>query len=93
MRHAAWGVTMYIPDPVERMEATCADCGCRIGEDRGPPDGWQLEDGRTVCQACCVKDTKRIVDAVNNPRGWERIASSIGSPKYSKSSNANKGAV
>lgn len=34
----------------------CADCGTKIGKDDGPPDGWQLEDGRTVCQACCVKD-------------------------------------
>lgn len=42
----------------------CADCGGPIGEDRGPPDGWQLEDGRTVCHACCMKDTGRIVDAV-----------------------------
>lgn len=34
----------------------CADCGCRIGQDEGPPDGWQLEDGRTVCHACAGKD-------------------------------------
>ena len=40
---------------------TCADCGVPIGYDVGPPDGWQLEDGRTVCQKCCVDDAKRIV--------------------------------
>jgi len=36
----------------------CADCGGVVGQDHGPPDGWQLEDGRTVCHACCAKDTK-----------------------------------
>ena len=39
----------------------CADCGEEIGKDNGPPDGWQLEDGRTVCNSCCVADTKRII--------------------------------
>lgn len=42
----------------------CADCEGPIGQDKGPPDGWQLEDGRTVCHACCVKDFRKIVDAV-----------------------------
>lgn len=37
----------------------CADCAGPIGKDNGPPDGWQLEDGRTVCHACCVFDTKK----------------------------------
>jgi len=36
----------------------CADCRGPIGEDHGPPDGWQLEDGRTVCHACSVRDLK-----------------------------------
>lgn len=40
---------------------SCADCGGEVGNDKGPPDGWQLEDGRTVCHACCVKDTKKQV--------------------------------
>ncbi len=35
---------------------TCNNCGGPIGEDSGPPDGWELEDGRVVCQACCVRD-------------------------------------
>lgn len=39
----------------------CADCGGPIGEDKGPPDGWQLEDGRTICNECCVEDTKWMV--------------------------------
>ena len=34
----------------------CADCGGPIGQDDGPPDGWQLEGGRTVCHGCCAKD-------------------------------------
>lgn len=40
----------------------CAMCGCEIGKDAGPPDGWQLEDGRTVCHSCCAKDTKKRLD-------------------------------
>jgi hypothetical protein len=44
------------------MNKLCADCGCVIGQDKGPPDGWQLEDGRTVCHACCVKDFAQLVD-------------------------------
>lgn len=43
--------------PMQRL--ICADCGCVI---RGID--WQLEDGRTVCQRCCVADTKRIVRKV-----------------------------
>lgn len=39
----------------------CADCGGLIGNDRGPPDGWQLEDGRTVCHRCCAEDTKKTI--------------------------------
>lgn len=39
----------------------CADCGGPIGQDNGPPDGWQLEDGRTVCQACCAADTRQLL--------------------------------
>ena len=42
----------------------CADCGCEVGHDKGPPDGWQLEDGRTVCHACCVADTKKVFNAI-----------------------------
>lgn len=37
----------------------CADCGGEIGKDNGPADGWQLEDGRTVCQRCYIKDLRR----------------------------------
>ena len=39
----------------------CADCNGPIGQDDGPPDGWQLEDGRTVCHACSVADFGRVV--------------------------------
>lgn len=42
----------------------CLDSGCKIGQDKGPPDGWQLEDGRIMYHACCVKDTRGIVDAI-----------------------------
>lgn len=46
------------------MREQCADCGGPIGQDAGPPDGWQLEDGRTVCHACCVKDTLRVAERI-----------------------------
>ncbi|MCP5014249.1 MAG: hypothetical protein GY938_03080 [Ketobacter sp.] len=42
----------------------CADCGAQVGQDKGPSDGWQLEDGRTVCHACCVLDFGKVVDKV-----------------------------
>lgn len=45
------------------MGVICSDCGGLIGQDKGPPDGWQLEDGRTVCHACCVIDFCGLVDA------------------------------
>jgi formylmethanofuran dehydrogenase subunit E len=35
----------------------CADCGDVLGA----VDGWQLEDGRTVCHGCCVVDLQRAV--------------------------------
>jgi hypothetical protein len=35
----------------------CADCGKYINYD----NSWELEDGRIVCQDCCVEDTKRVV--------------------------------
>ena len=44
----------------EPAGAWCADCGAPIGHDARPPDGWQLEDGRTVCHACCVQDTCKL---------------------------------
>lgn len=44
------------------MGLKCAKCGGLIGQDKGPPDGWQLDDGRTVCHACCIADTKRVVE-------------------------------
>ena len=40
----------------------CADCREPIGKDAGPQDGWQLEDGRTVCQKCCGRDLIRFAD-------------------------------
>lgn len=46
----------------------CADCKREIGNVKGPRDGWQLEDGRIVCHACCVKDTRAVVEAVIKSR-------------------------
>jgi hypothetical protein len=48
---------------MNQPQIKCADCGKPIGE-TGPPDGWQMEDGRTVCQSCCVADLKRITEAL-----------------------------
>ena len=42
--------------------ARCADCAGPIGQDAGPKDGWQLEDGRTVCQRCCGQDLIRFAN-------------------------------
>jgi hypothetical protein len=42
----------------------CADCGGPIGQDGGPSDGWQLEDGRTVCHTCCRVDFRRQIEAI-----------------------------
>ena len=51
--------------------ARCADCGGPIGQDAGPKDGWQLEDGRTVCHQCCAADTLRQIvrdKAIDSPK-------------------------
>lgn len=34
----------------------CADCD---GEIVGEP--WELEDGRTVCHPCCVRDLRKLI--------------------------------
>lgn len=44
----------------------CDDCGVRIGQDNGPSDGWQLEDGRTLCHKCCGRDTKKICKQISD---------------------------
>ena len=49
--------------------ARCADCGGPIGQDAGPKDGWQLEDGRTVCQRCCGQDLIRFADRLKATQG------------------------
>ncbi len=58
-------LAMNEPTTTPRLDAIvmppCADCGGLVGKDHGPPDGWQLEDGRTVCHACCVADTKQVL--------------------------------
>lgn len=52
--------------PRRNMRGDCADCGGPIGQDKGPPDGRQLEDGRTVCHSCCCADFKQLVNAFLN---------------------------
>jgi Predicted 3'-5' exonuclease related to the exonuclease domain of PolB len=46
----------------QELPIACADCGGPIGQDAGPSDGWQLEDGRTVCHPCCLSDTRSIAN-------------------------------
>jgi formylmethanofuran dehydrogenase subunit E len=43
------------------LSVRCADCGGAVGE-RGPKDGWQLGDGRTVCQSCCSKHIRQLAE-------------------------------
>ena len=47
----------------------CSDCGRLIGYDDGPADGWELEDGRVVCQKCCVHDLELIINQIIKPKG------------------------
>jgi hypothetical protein len=54
------------PEDAQVGACRCADCGTPIGHDDGPPDGWQLEDGRTVCNACCVADTRKIANLMRS---------------------------
>ena len=51
------------PVPRRGIPGGCADCGDPIGQDKGPPDGWRLEDGRTVCHSCCCADFRQLVNA------------------------------
>ena len=55
------GVFRLNKDACDRCGGCCADCGQPVGRSGGPTDGWQMEDGRTVCHACCVKDTREAL--------------------------------
>jgi len=55
-------------EPLSPTPVLCADCETVIGKDLGPPDGWQLEDGRTVCTACCAADLQRFHHALSAAR-------------------------
>ncbi len=46
------------------MPLKCDDCGDLIDTSgkEYPPDGWQLEDGRTVCGPCAVNDLHRVAE-------------------------------
>ena len=67
----------------------CHDCNGPIGKDNGPTDGWQLEDGRTVCQACCVEDTKANI-ALFNTITFDEAASRFRSRLLSELTSINK---
>jgi len=42
----------------------CSDCYMPFGYDEGPPEGWELEDGRIVCHKCCVLDLQETVKKI-----------------------------
>ena len=55
---------------IETGDKLCADCGCPIGIQKNePPSGWQLEDGRTVCQACWVYNIRLFCELLVNTSG------------------------
>lgn len=57
------------------MSTVCSECQGPIGQDEGPPDVWHLDDGRTVCQACCMSDTVSSMDMLKATiRQFERKA-------------------
>ena len=65
LRHDRCGVVRETSgEPVPFEQTVCADCHGPVYQGSGPRDGWQLEDGRTVCHACCVKDLDRVVERV-----------------------------
>lgn len=49
------------------IKLRCVNCGAIIGQDKGPPTGWRLEDGRRVCHACCIQNFKYFVRKMINP--------------------------
>lgn len=63
-------------DGLEREMMICADCKKPITGKTEPADGWQLDDGRTVCGHCCAQDLKAAAnlypgDQVDVPEGVE----------------------
>lgn len=47
------------------VKLLCDDCGFEIGDD-SPSDGWQMEDGRTVCHTCCSMGFSSFIDFAIN---------------------------
>ena len=42
----------------------CDACNGPIFTGEGPPDGWQLEDGRSVCHDCSAADLRQIAETI-----------------------------
>lgn len=51
----------------------CADCGNTLDDTAAR---WELEDGRTVCHACCVEDTRRFAELLTGLHADERFGNS-----------------
>lgn len=45
-------------------DSRCDDCYGPIFNGEGPPDGWQLDDGRSVCDDCCASDLRQMVESI-----------------------------
>ena len=68
------GLQVAIETLREATALRCTVCGAPIGLDSKPiglnskpKDGWALEDGRRVCQRCCIKDALlRMARAIDN---------------------------
>ena len=69
--------TVYGVSPIQYTLPPCADCGGPIGQDNGPSDGWQLEDGRTVCQKCCAKDLNPLANQVDEPEVQKELSPEV----------------
>lgn len=57
----------------ESQTEMCDECGGPIYCGKGPPDGWQIDDGRNLCHACCVHDLTRVADAAKSIAGSQII--------------------
>jgi hypothetical protein len=56
----------------KKVMPTCGDCDSEITGKSEPPDGRQLEDGRTVCGKCAAVDLKSSEAGIAKMRpGWK----------------------
>lgn len=56
-----------------RGDSRCDDCQGPIFNGEGPPDGWQLEDGRSICHECCGADLHRMAGRIRGSGDGNRV--------------------